>query len=65
MHGEIVGVKKEKPVGLYVHVPFCVKKCAYCDFLSAPASDAIKERYVNLLCEERSEERRVGKECDR
>ena len=45
-------MKKEKPVGLYVHVPFCVKKCAYCDFLSAPASDAIKERYVNLLCEE-------------
>lgn len=45
-------MEKEKPVGLYVHVPFCVKKCAYCDFLSAPASDAIKERYVNLLCEE-------------
>lgn len=43
---------KKKPLALYVHIPFCVKKCAYCDFLSAPASETEKERYVNLLCEE-------------
>ncbi len=43
---------REKPLALYVHIPFCAKKCAYCDFLSAPASDKTKENYVNLICEE-------------
>ena len=23
-----------QPLELYIHIPFCVKKCAYCDFLS-------------------------------
>ncbi len=48
--------KKEKqellPLGLYVHIPFCVRKCNYCDFLSAPATDLTKERYVEALCRE-------------
>ena len=42
----------QKPLGLYVHIPFCVKKCNYCDFLSAPADDVTKERYVDVLCKE-------------
>ena len=29
----------KKELELYVHIPFCVKKCAYCDFLSGPAGD--------------------------
>ncbi len=29
--------KAKKPLELYIHVPFCVKKCDYCDFLSGPA----------------------------
>jgi oxygen-independent coproporphyrinogen-3 oxidase len=29
-----------KPLGVYIHVPFCVKKCRYCDFLSFPNEDA-------------------------
>jgi oxygen-independent coproporphyrinogen-3 oxidase len=38
--------------GLYVHIPFCLKKCAYCDFNSAVAPDSKKEEYVNaLICE--------------
>jgi len=47
--------KKTAPkisLGLYVHIPFCVKKCNYCDFLSAPAEDAVKADYVNALCKE-------------
>ena len=48
--------KKEErellPLGLYVHIPFCVKKCNYCDFLSAPATDLVKEQYVEALCKE-------------
>lgn len=37
---------------LYVHIPFCVKKCAYCDFLSGPSDAAARERYVRALINE-------------
>lgn len=43
---------QKRPLGLYVHIPFCVKKCAYCDFLSFPAGEEEKERYVEALCTE-------------
>ena len=43
---------ERKALSLYVHIPFCVRKCAYCDFLSAPASEKEKEHYVNILCGE-------------
>ena len=42
----------KKPLGLYIHIPFCIKKCNYCDFLSAPADDVTKKRYVDTLCKE-------------
>lgn len=48
-------MKKEtekRPLGLYIHIPFCVKKCNYCDFLSAPAGEAEQARYVEALCKE-------------
>lgn len=41
-----------KELELYIHIPFCVKKCAYCDFLSGPASLETRREYVQLLCEE-------------
>ena len=35
------------PIGCYVHIPFCVKKCAYCDFNSYSGyTDAHITRYV-------------------
>jgi oxygen-independent coproporphyrinogen-3 oxidase len=37
---------------LYVHIPFCVKKCLYCDFLSVPYDNVIAERYIEALCRE-------------
>lgn len=37
---------------LYIHIPFCVRKCNYCDFLSAPADDETRESYVNALINE-------------
>lgn len=37
---------------IYIHIPFCVKKCAYCDFLSAPAGKEQRERYVQTLIKE-------------
>lgn len=41
-----------KPLELYIHIPFCVRKCAYCDFLSAPAERNVQEAYVKRLLEE-------------
>jgi oxygen-independent coproporphyrinogen-3 oxidase len=36
-------------IGIYVHIPFCVRKCFYCDFNSGPASEAARESYVEAL----------------
>ena len=41
-----------KNPGIYVHIPFCVKKCNYCAFLSGSSDEALRERYVKALCEE-------------
>ena len=49
------GTKKEagkKPLELYIHIPFCIRKCAYCDFLSAPAAPEVQEAYVGQLLQE-------------
>lgn len=35
---------------LYIHIPFCVKKCLYCDFLSAPSKEEERQEYVEGLC---------------
>lgn len=37
---------------IYVHIPFCIKKCDYCDFLSAPRNDRVKAEYVACLMRE-------------
>ena len=37
---------------LYIHIPFCVKKCGYCAFLSAPAMPGQKEAYTEALTAE-------------
>jgi len=34
---------------IYIHIPFCVKKCDYCDFLSFTSDDATKRTYVDAL----------------
>ena len=46
--------KKDGRTGLelYVHIPFCVKKCGYCDFVSAPAGREIQKAYMERLWEE-------------
>lgn len=43
-------IKKE--LELYIHIPFCVKKCAYCDFLSGPADAGERAAYVDALIRE-------------
>lgn len=54
----------KKPLGLYVHIPFCVKKCNYCDFLSAPADDNTKKHYAAALCKEIRSYKHVTKEYE-
>ena len=41
-----------KELELYLHIPFCVKKCNYCDFLSAPAEEKTRAAYVDTLIRE-------------
>lgn len=39
-----------KPLGLYIHIPFCASKCAYCDFYSfVPQDEDIQKHYVSAL----------------
>ena len=39
----------KESLGIYVHIPFCAKKCNYCDFNSGVFSDFVKTDYVNAL----------------
>ena len=38
-----------KELELYLHIPFCIKKCRYCDFLSAPAPEHIIQAYLDQM----------------
>jgi oxygen-independent coproporphyrinogen-3 oxidase len=41
----------KKPLGIYVHIPFCRSKCAYCNFCSTPDGDeAMMDRYQKAIC---------------
>ena len=42
----------KKKLAIYIHIPFCVRKCAYCDFLSAPATQELQEQYAGALVRE-------------
>ena len=41
-----------KKLGIYVHVPFCRKKCGYCDFYSVRWSEEIENRYIKSIIKE-------------
>ena len=38
-----------KDLELYFHIPFCVRKCLYCDFLSAPGDEEAMRLYMEAL----------------
>lgn len=40
------------PFGLYIHIPFCARKCGYCDFYSVPADDARMGAYLTAVCDD-------------
>ncbi len=42
----------KKEISIYIHIPFCVRKCLYCDFLSDIYSEEIKSQYIAALLRE-------------
>ncbi len=45
-------MKTSKELEIYIHIPFCVRKCNYCDFLSFAGCDDIHDEYVKTLVKE-------------
>lgn len=45
-------INNNRQLGMYIHIPFCVKKCFYCDFISAPSDDETIDKYVRALIRE-------------
>lgn len=45
-------MKTKQSVSLYIHIPFCIKKCKYCDFLSFSSTEEGRNSYIRLLAEE-------------
>ena len=43
-------MKTVRPLGLYIHIPFCKAKCVYCDFYSLPHSEDRMDAYTDALC---------------
>lgn len=39
-------------IGLYIHVPFCIRKCLYCDFISYPNNDEAVAKYLQGIVQE-------------
>ena len=48
----LFGSRQKKPLGIYVHVPFCRSKCSYCDFYSiCDTSRPVTDAYLDAVCE--------------
>ena len=44
--------KRKTPLGIYIHVPFCRSKCAYCDFYSlTQKDDKVQNGYLDAICD--------------
>ena len=58
--------KAYKPLGLYIHIPFCKSKCIYCDFYSLPNAEERMDRYTAALCRQLAEiaQRTAAHEAD-
>lgn len=44
--------KENSPMEIYIHIPFCIRKCDYCDFLSGPSGSEEQADYVQALLRE-------------
>lgn len=45
-------MKIRNELSIYIHIPFCVKKCNYCDFLSFSTTEETRASYIDALCNE-------------
>ena len=48
---------QKEELGVYIHIPFCAKKCIYCDFVSFENRLELQEKYISKLLEEIENER--------
>ena len=48
----------QRPLGLYIHIPFCKQKCAYCDFYSLSGKEDRMDAYTDALCADLEEQSR-------
>ncbi len=46
------GNRKKREMEIYIHIPFCLRKCNYCDFLSFPSGKEVQDAYTLSLCHE-------------
>ena len=51
-------------LGLYIHIPFCQKKCAYCDFYSLCHIETKEQEYILALCSHIRAEKDLYKDCE-
>ena len=42
-------MENQQPMGLYIHIPFCSKKCDYCDFVSYSMDRKAQQLYLDGL----------------
>lgn len=42
----------KKEIGIYIHIPFCIRKCYYCDFVSFTNQEENKEKYIEAVIRE-------------
>lgn len=45
-------MEQTKNLGIYIHIPFCIRKCAYCDFLSFTSEENTRKGYIQSLIAE-------------
>ena len=48
-----------KDIGIYIHIPFCMHKCYYCDFISFAGKENLIEQYINTLKKEIENEEKL------
>ena len=45
-------MNSNSPLSLYIHVPFCIKKCRYCDFYSERCENPVIDKFIDALIRE-------------
>lgn len=45
-------MEKNNPIGIYIHIPFCISKCHYCAFYSTAIEISLVSQYVSKICKE-------------